>query len=58
MLAIDAMSSSIQGIFFLVAVVCFVLAGFSVLPGKMNLMAFGLASFVFVFMWNAFAAAG
>lgn len=58
MLAISAMSASLQGIFFLVAVVCFVLAGFSVLPGKLNLMALGLASFAFVFMWNAFAAAG
>ncbi|MEI7548653.1 MAG: hypothetical protein WCK21_11450 [Actinomycetota bacterium] len=57
MLAISAMSASVQAIFYLLAVVCFVAAGFSLLPGKKNLMAFGLAFFVFVFMWNAFAAA-
>ena len=60
MLAISAMSATVQAIFYLLAVVCFVLAGLSMNPGKknMNLMAFGLAFFVFVFMWNAFAAAG
>ncbi len=57
MLAISAMSSTVQGIFFLLALACFVAAGFSILPGKKNLMAFGLAFYVFVFMWNAFAAA-
>lgn len=56
MLAISAMSSTVQGIFFLLALACFVAAGFSILPGKKNLMAFGLAFYVFVFMWNAFAA--
>ena len=50
------MSSTMQGIFFLLAVACFVAAGFSILPGKKNLMAFGLAFYAFVFMWNAFAA--
>jgi hypothetical protein len=50
------MSSSVQGIFFLIAVVLFVAAGLSISPGKKNLLGFGLASFVFVFMWNAFAA--
>ncbi len=57
MLAISLMSNAVQGIFFLVAVVCFVLAGFSILPGKLNLIGFGLAAYSFVFMWNAFAAA-
>ncbi len=57
MLAISAMSSTVQGIFFLLALACFVAAGFSILPGKKNLMAFGLAFYVFVSMWNAFAAA-
>ncbi len=56
MLAISAMSSTMQGIFFLLAVACFVAAGFSILPGKKNLMAIGLAFYVFVYMWNAFAA--
>ena len=57
MLAISAMSSTVQGIFFLLALACFVAAGLSILPGKKNLMAFGLAFYVFVLMWNAFAAA-
>ncbi len=56
MFAISTMSSNLQGVFFLIAVVLFVAAGLSIAPGKKNLMAFGLASFVFVFMWNAFAA--
>lgn len=57
MFAISTMSSSVQGIFFLIAVVLFVAAGLSITPGKKNLIGFGLAFFVFVFMWNAFAAA-
>lgn len=57
MFAISAMSPSIQGVFFLIAVVLFVAAGLSISAGKMNLLGFGLAFFVFVFMWNAFAAA-
>lgn len=57
MFAISAMSPTVQGVFFLISVVCFVAAGLLVLPGKKNLTAFGLAFFVFVFMWNAFAAA-
>lgn len=57
MSAISTMSSSVQGIFFLIAVALFVAAGLSITPGKKNLIGFGLAFFVFVFMWNAFAAA-
>ncbi len=57
MFAISTMSASVQGIFFLIAVALFVAAGFSITPGKKNLIGFGLAFFVFVFMWNAFAAA-
>lgn len=57
MFAISTMSSSVQGIFFLIAVVLFVAAGLAITPGKKNLIGFGLAFFVFVFMWNAFAAA-
>ena len=56
MFAISTMSSSVQGIFFLIAVALFVAAGLSITPGKKNLIGFGLAFFVFVFMWNAFAA--
>lgn len=58
MIAISAMSATVQALFFLIAVVCFVLAGLSVSVRKMNLIGFGLAFFVFVSMWNAFAAAG
>ncbi len=57
MFAISAMSASVQGILFLIAVVLFVAAGLSISPGKGNLMGLGLAFFAFVFMWNAFAAA-
>ena len=57
MLAISTMSPTVQGIFFLIAVVLFVLGATSFLPGKANLVAAGLAFFAFVFMWNAFALA-
>ena len=56
MLALTAMTPQIQGIFFLIAVALFVLGALSILPGKNNLVAAGLAFFAFVFMWNAFAA--
>jgi len=60
LLAIDAMEPVLQGIFFLVAVVCFVLAafgGYRAYPWYGGLVALGLAFATFVFMWNAFAAA-
>ena len=57
MFALGTMSPSVQGVFFLIAVVLFVAAGLSITPGKKNLIGFGLACFAFVFMWNAFAAA-
>ncbi len=56
MLSISTMSPTVQGIFFLVAVVLFVLGATKFLPGKDNLVSAGLACFAFVFMWNAFAA--
>ena len=56
MFAISTMSSSVQGIFFLISLALFVAAGLSITPGKKNLLGFGLAFYVFVFMWNAFAA--
>lgn len=58
MFAISVMSSSVQGVFFLIAVVCFVAAGLSFAPGKTNLIGIGLAFATFVYMWNAFAMAG
>ncbi len=57
MFALSTMDPNVQGIFFLVAVVLFALGAASILPGKTNLVAAGLAFFAFVFMWNAFAAA-
>lgn len=58
MIALSTMDPTIQGIFFLVAVVLFVIAAFAyAFPAvKINLIALGLAFTVFVFMWNAFAA--
>ena len=58
MIALNTMDPTLQGIFFLVAVVLFVIAAFSyAIPAvKVNLIALGLAFFAFVFMWNAFAA--
>lgn len=56
LLALEAMDPTVQGIFFLIAVVLFVLAALAVVVGKVNLIAAGLAFTVFVFMWNAFAA--
>jgi hypothetical protein len=57
MLAVTALSATVQGMFFLVSTVLFALGALSFLPGKTNLVAAGLAFFAFVFMWNAFAAA-
>lgn len=56
LLALALMDPTVQGIFFLVAVVLFVLAAFAVTFERVNLIALGLAFFAFVFMWNAFAA--
>jgi hypothetical protein len=50
------MSPTVQGVFYLVAVVLFALGALPLVPGKVNLVAAGLAFFAFVFMWNAFAA--
>ena len=57
-LATSQMDPTVQGIFFLIAVVLFVLAAFTyIVPAvKVNLIALGLAFATFVFMWNAFAA--
>jgi hypothetical protein len=67
-LALSVMDPVVQGIFFLVAVVLFVIAaffGFSAYAtrdghptARINLVALGLACFAFPFMWNAFAASG
>lgn len=58
MLALSAMDPTLQGIFFLIAVVVFVIAAVLARPAIWAcLVAAGLAFFSFVFMWNAFAAA-
>jgi hypothetical protein len=60
LLALEAMEPVLQGIFFLVAVILFVIAAFSgyrAYPWHTGLVALGLAFFAFPFMWNAFAAA-
>jgi len=60
MLAVTAMSGTVQFIFWLVAVVIFLVAAF--LPFRapegrtVNLVALGLAVASFVFMWAALAA--
>ena len=59
MLAVSAMDPTVQGIFFLVAVVLFVVAAVLARPAVWAcLVAAGLAFACFVFMWNAFALAG
>jgi membrane-bound ClpP family serine protease len=60
LLAIETMDPIVQGIFFLVAVILFVLAGVGTRLGNERVaggVALGLAFFAFPFMYNAFAAA-
>ena len=57
MLALSVMSNSATAIFYSVAVVAFVLAalGQAVFGEKISLVGVGLAAFVFVSAWNAWA---
>ena len=57
MLALSTMGLTAQAIFYSVAVVAFVLAalGQAVFGEKISLVGVGLAAFVFVFAWNAWA---
>lgn len=57
MFAISTLDPTLQAVFFLIAVVLFVLAAFAVAAGRVNLVAAGLAFFAFPFAWNALAAA-
>lgn len=60
LLALAQMDPVIQGFFFLVAVILFVLAAFGgwrAFPWGAGLVALGLAFFAFPVCWNAFAAA-
>jgi hypothetical protein len=58
MLALSTMGATATAIFFTVAVVAFVLAalGQAVFGAKISLVGVGLAAFVFVYAWNAWAA--
>lgn len=57
MLAIAVMSPEVQAMFYLVAMVLLFLAGLVWPAVKYQLGWFGAACFVFVFFWNALAAA-
>jgi len=56
LLAVSQMSPTVQGVLFTLAVVCFVLAAIGVALGRIEPVAVGLALFVLVFAWNAWAA--
>lgn len=54
MLAIAALSPTVTAVLFFVALVLFLLVTFNV-ASKINLLALGLAVWVFVLFWNALA---
>jgi hypothetical protein len=54
MLAIQTMSAEVTFIFYLIAIVCFILATLSI--GRWSIGWVGLAAFVVPFAWNALAA--
>jgi hypothetical protein len=57
MLAIGLMSATAQAIFFTVGLVLFVLGGIGYKPpgDRLHLMSLGLAAWIFVLAWNAWA---
>jgi hypothetical protein len=57
LLAVNRLSAGWQTIFFLIALVLFVLGflGFKVTAQRVRLDSLGLAFFVFVFFWNSWA---
>jgi hypothetical protein len=57
MLLVDVMGATPRFIFFLVAVVLFILSGIGFKPAgdRVHLVGLGLAAFVFPFMWDALA---
>lgn len=57
LLAVSAMDPVVQFVFFLVAVILFVLAALNVSSPRVSLLAAGLAFFAVPFCWNALAAA-
>lgn len=54
--AVAAMDPVLKVLFFGAAVLLFALAAFGVATSRINLVAAGLASFAFVFLWDALAA--
>lgn len=58
MLAIDFMSATPRAIFYLIAVILFILAGIGFKPvgDRVHLVGLGLAAAFFPAMWDAFAA--
>ncbi|HMF03760.1 MAG TPA: hypothetical protein VKH17_03025 [Acidimicrobiia bacterium] len=59
MLAVEVLSQGWQAILFLIAIILFLAGffGFKVTAQRVRLEALGLAVFVFVFFWNAWARA-
>ena len=56
MFAISTMDPALQGVFFLIAVIVFIIAAVLARPALWAcLVAIGLASATIVFCWNAFA---
>lgn len=54
----DVMSATVQGIFYTLAVICFIVAAVAAeRTARVNLVAAGLAFFAFVSAWNAWALA-
>ncbi len=56
LLAVSAMDPMIVFVFYLVAVILFVLAALNVSSPRVGLLALGLAFFAVPFAWNALAA--
>jgi hypothetical protein len=58
-LAVEVLSQGWQAILFLIAIILFLAGffGFKVTAQRVRLEALGLAVFVFVFFWNAWARA-
>lgn len=56
MLAVSAMSPTVQFLFFLAAIILFLLAAFGVALGRIGALALGLALFAVPFAWAALAA--
>lgn len=56
MVAVEVLSAGWTAFFYILAVVAFVLAACAAPIPRVNLVAAGLALFVFVFAWNAVAA--